>query len=186
MVDKQSFHSSISVRRATMNTRSPLAMLASAAALIVLALVVGTTTAADTTASSTDEFELVTSIEVNLPVQKRRRRKKTSSAAGEDQHEQCPEWAAQGECEANPGYMLESCAASCSPTDEDEEEEDEPAEVIPKGRAFVYQGDDAAIGAFRFAEQYSSYYTNEVMPTAAVLDLARKLQWSISDRKSVV
>ena len=30
-----------------------------------------------------------------------------------DAHEECPIWAANGECEINPGYMLESCVLSC-------------------------------------------------------------------------
>ena len=25
----------------------------------------------------------------------------------------CPDWAAAGECKANPGYMLTSCARAC-------------------------------------------------------------------------
>merc|ERR1719188_2384085 len=30
-----------------------------------------------------------------------------------DLNQNCGNWAASGECEANPSYMLESCAASC-------------------------------------------------------------------------
>merc|ERR1719464_191177 len=31
-----------------------------------------------------------------------------------DDNQMCPVWAANGECEANPGYMLEHCRQSCS------------------------------------------------------------------------
>ena len=31
-----------------------------------------------------------------------------------DKNENCPAWAAMGECDANPNFMLESCALSCS------------------------------------------------------------------------
>lgn len=30
-----------------------------------------------------------------------------------DQHENCGGWAAMGECEKNPGYMLSNCQESC-------------------------------------------------------------------------
>ena len=30
-----------------------------------------------------------------------------------DKHEHCADWAAKGECSANPGFMLSSCAKSC-------------------------------------------------------------------------
>mmetsp|Transcript_8757 Transcript_8757/g.10692 ORF Transcript_8757/g.10692 Transcript_8757/m.10692 type:complete len:93 (+) Transcript_8757:22-300(+) len=32
----------------------------------------------------------------------------------EDQNENCDYWSSIGECEKNPGYMLTSCAKSCS------------------------------------------------------------------------
>lgn len=35
--------------------------------------------------------------------------------AVEDKHESCPEWAASGECTANPGYMKSTCSLSCAP-----------------------------------------------------------------------
>ena len=35
-------------------------------------------------------------------------------ARAEDENEQCGEWAAMGECEANPGYMLTNCAQACA------------------------------------------------------------------------
>lgn len=30
-----------------------------------------------------------------------------------DANDSCPDWAAEGECKANPGYMLNHCARSC-------------------------------------------------------------------------
>ena len=35
-----------------------------------------------------------------------------------DQNENCPAWAAAGECQANPNYMLQVCALSCSNANE--------------------------------------------------------------------
>jgi hypothetical protein len=31
-----------------------------------------------------------------------------------DENKECPGWAAIGECEANPGYMLSFCRKSCN------------------------------------------------------------------------
>ena len=73
--------------------------------------------------------------------------------------------------------MLENCAASCSEDNDDDsnEAEQEEEQIIPKGSAQVYDGEDAAIGAFRFAEQYSRHYTNDMIPIATVLTVAREL-----------
>jgi hypothetical protein len=38
----------------------------------------------------------------------------TSCCALVNEHENCDFWAANGECEANPGYMLSHCAKACS------------------------------------------------------------------------
>mmetsp|Transcript_694 Transcript_694/g.1107 ORF Transcript_694/g.1107 Transcript_694/m.1107 type:complete len:228 (+) Transcript_694:147-830(+) len=35
-------------------------------------------------------------------------------SAAPDQNENCKSWAEQGECDNNPGYMLENCATSCN------------------------------------------------------------------------
>jgi len=76
--------------------------------------------------------------------------------------------------------MLENCAASCAEdgatTDDDDEEEGEEEQIIPKGSAHIYEGEDAAMGAFRFAEQYSRHYTNDMIPIPTVLSVARELQ----------
>merc|ERR1719221_2424000 len=34
-------------------------------------------------------------------------------AACSDENQMCEDWAANGECETNPGYMLENCRLSC-------------------------------------------------------------------------
>ncbi|KAL7444388.1 hypothetical protein ACHAXH_009988 [Discostella pseudostelligera] len=141
------------------------------------------------TGNSNDEvLELVTSIEVALPAKRVHvRRKKVSSGVVEDQNENCADWAAQGECETNPDYMLENCAASCSDSEIGDNDNDDNGAgglndeiVAEKGTAFIYQGEDAAIGAFRFAERYTSHYENEVIPISTVLDIARELQQSLT------
>src|SRR5210317_481332 len=97
-------------------------------------------TTTSTAAADVEEPKLISTIEINLPAQpKRHRRKSTSSSSsggggGDDDNENCQDWAEQGECTANPGYMLEHCAASCAAVDNngddmnnnnDEEEEEE-------------------------------------------------------------
>ena len=37
----------------------------------------------------------------------------SSATSCEDKHNRCSEWAAQGECEANPAWMLSYCKTSC-------------------------------------------------------------------------
>ncbi|KAL7459249.1 hypothetical protein ACHAWC_011326 [Mediolabrus comicus] len=155
------------------------------------------TTSSTAAAGDVEEPKLITTIEINLPVQpKRRRRKSTSSSSSgsggddDDDNENCQDWAEQGECTANPGYMLEHCAASCAAVDnngddmdnndDDEEEKEEEEIVIPKGNAYIYDGEDAAVGAFRFAEQYSRYYTNGMIPIPTVLHVVHDLLDSIT------
>jgi thiol-disulfide isomerase/thioredoxin len=43
---------------------------------------------------------------------------RTVGAACIDTNEQCPSWAAVGECQQNPGFMLETCRKSCNACDE--------------------------------------------------------------------
>ena len=77
--------------------------------------------------------------------------------------------------------MLENCAASCSTTNNnnnDTNDNEEP--IIQKASAKVYQGEDAAIGAFRFAEEYTRYYVNDMIPIATVLNVARQLQEALT------
>ena len=103
---------------------------------------------ADDEASNQEEV-LVAQIDVVLPSISKKKR----TSSGEDLDERCAEWSAAGECEANPDYMLQNCAGSCSDDDTNEDDVDQPA---MKGNAYVYSGEDAAVGAFRFAENYSS------------------------------
>jgi hypothetical protein len=35
-------------------------------------------------------------------------------AVGADQHENCMFWAENGECDANPNYMMQSCSEACA------------------------------------------------------------------------
>lgn len=80
-----------------------------------------------------------------------------------DRNEQCADWAKKGECKTNPQYMMEHCAASCG----------------KKGIAYVKEGEDAAIGAFRFAEEYlleGDEMDQHEDTIAMVLDVAQFLQ----------
>eukprot|EP00985_Skeletonema_marinoi_P008348 scaffold3764_cov66-Skeletonema_marinoi.AAC.1 len=137
---------------------------------------------ATTTTAADEQPALITSININLPIQPKRKKRTQSSTTtnGGDLHEDCQGWADEGECEANPKFMLENCAASCADdgatTDDDDEEEVEEEQIIPKGSAHIYEGEDAAMGAFRFAEQYSRHYTNDMIPIPTVLSVARELQ----------
>ena len=103
----------------------------------------------DETSNQPQEEVLVAQIDVVLPSISKKKR----TSSGEDLDERCAEWSAAGECEANPDYMLQNCAGSCSDDDANEDDVDQPA---MKGKAYVYSGEDAAVGAFRFAENYSS------------------------------
>mmetsp|Transcript_25324 Transcript_25324/g.45650 ORF Transcript_25324/g.45650 Transcript_25324/m.45650 type:complete len:682 (-) Transcript_25324:439-2484(-) len=139
-------------------------LLASATALTL----VGTAAADDgTDAAATNSEVLVTTILIDLPSDEK--------ASAEDQDERCADWADEGECEANPNFMLKNCAASCGISDESK-----GSTTKKQGRAYIYQGEDAAIGAFRFAENYSAHYALQTIPTLVVLDVARELQQSLA------
>jgi len=81
----------------------------------------------------------------------------TEEAAG-DQDGNCAEWASKGECLKNPGFMTKNCAASCR-------RESEPSTAT----ASVYEGEDAGIGAFRFAEDYGIDEVDRIMTVARAL-----------------
>ena len=72
------------------------------------------------------EEQVVVSIAIDLPVK--------------DTHEKCEEWAEAGECQENPSYMLPNCPVSC--------------EAPQTATAYVYEGEDAAVGAIRLAEEH--------------------------------
>jgi hypothetical protein len=140
---------------------------------------------------------LVTSINVVLPRDERRGGRTrinsgtphAASGVPVDREGECGEWAARGECEVNPTYMLEACASSCSSVhgdvDDDDDEGEAESDASSGGRfmgvASVYDGEDAAVGAFRFAENYSTEYPNGVIPTSTVLNVARDLQRSMAE-----
>ena len=195
-------------------------LLSSAALALLLLLGAGPSTAIAAAAAAVDEDDaaaagggnaspggLVASIDVVLPTENVRRRRMTKKAdaggggggggGGEDREEECAEWSARGECDANPAYMIEACAKSCSSRsgeddDDDEDEDDEAGDDAEAaaaterhmGVADVYDGEDAAIGAFRFAEHYSAEYPNGVVPIPAVLDVARELQRSMAEKSA--
>lgn len=80
----------------------------------------------------------------------------------------CKKWAAEGECESNPTYMLETCAASCK--------ENRSVEI------HVHQGDDAGIAAFRFAEEYSARFTSSSETLDMVLKVAHEMQEVLKEK----
>ncbi|KAL9188367.1 hypothetical protein ACHAXT_006745 [Thalassiosira profunda] len=155
--------------------RSPMLglLLFAAAALAVLGA------AADADVSSEEEEEaaepeLVVSIEVTIP-------EVAPAVKRGDQEAECASWAEAGECEANPTYMLENCAASCGAEGAGEGDEDTTASGNRYGMANVLQGEDAAVGAFRFVEHYAKHYPQQTIPVPVVLDVARELQKSMED-----
>ncbi|CAB9502707.1 DnaJ protein P58IPK homolog [Seminavis robusta] len=117
--------------------------------VLFLLLWTATTVLSDGSDSAQGEVEVVVSFEVKL-----------FNSAAEDRNENCAEWAEEGECKANPGFMLENCGKSCG--------EQSRVEVI------VYQGEDAAAGAFRFAEEAG------IADSEKVLEVAQKLQEELS------
>ena len=75
---------------------------------------------------------------------------------------------------ANPDFMLAECAASCGVAKPE-------TQTKRMARAYVNTSEDAAIGAFRFAEQFSSHFTHGIIPTETVLNVARELQSSLPE-----
>jgi hypothetical protein len=61
-----------------------------------------------------------------------------------DKNPKCPEWAKQGQCEANPGYMSADCAASCPSTSNSSgwklPQENTGAVVTPSGKCLDTAG----------------------------------------------
>lgn len=74
----------------------------------------------------------------------------------------CKKWAAEGECQKNAIYMLDVCAGSCN--------------TSRKATAYVYDGEDVGVAAFRFAEEYSSKFDVSLEPQEIVMDVAHQLQ----------
>ncbi|KAL3784347.1 hypothetical protein HJC23_004110 [Cyclotella cryptica] len=141
--------------------------------LLKLTLLATTTllllTAAAPINDSLDPSTPLVSIEIELPT--------TTTTPPGDTDEHCPEWASNGECDTNPDYMLLHCAFSCGVTDH----ADTSSSSQHTGTAHVYPGEDPAIGAFRFAEQYSGQYTHGTIPTSTVINIARELNASLPE-----
>ncbi|VEU36728.1 unnamed protein product [Pseudo-nitzschia multistriata] len=75
---------------------------------------------------------------------------------------ECKQWASEGECEKNPGFMLQNCAASCKAANT----------VIVS----VYDGEDVGVAAFRFGEEHSSAFGSPSETQESVLKVAQELQ----------
>ena len=76
--------------------------------------------------------------------------------------------------------VLVSCATSCARFESEVDDEAEEAEE-QRAQAYVLDGEDAAIGAFRFAEQHGAHYHNQIS-TETVLDIAKELDANLSAR----
>ena len=134
-----------------MKIATKLSILATTALLSALSTRIHATSEAEET--SDEPAKLLASIDITLP-----------SNPIIDTNESCPQWASKGECDANPDFMKKECAKSCG-----------IKEQIRTGQAQMYEGEDAAIGAFRFAEHYSTHYPNGLINSDVVLDIAREL-----------
>jgi len=128
--------------------------------LLILLVVTATFTAADDDAATTETI-IVASIEIELNANVNANAANTGDIS--DKNEKCEDWAKIGECQRNPGFMLENCAVSCDT-------------VSRKGKAYVYDGEDVGVGAFRFAEEYSNYFDSTTDTQQKVLEVAKELQ----------
>ena len=125
--------------------------------ILLLSAVAGIcpTFASSIDSSPTDELKIVASIEIELNT--------SNTDVNLDKNEKCEEWAKMGECNKNRHFMFHNCAASCN--------------IYEKAKAYVYDGEDAAIAAFRFAEDYSSYFDLDTeSQQEKVLDVAKELR----------
>jgi len=82
---------------------------------------------------------------------------------------ECQKWAAEGECDKNPRYMHENCAASCK--------EHRTVEI------YVHEGDDVGTAAFRFAEEHSSKFPSPSDTLDMVLKVARELHTALEEKR---
>ena len=135
--------------------------------LFVTAIFVTVGAASDVTEEAT-EAKVVASIEVELNPNANGGVDKEIGAQGEKP--KCHEWAAVGECDRNPVYMLENCAATCN--------------VSRKVTVYAFEGDDVGVAAFRFAEEYSAYFDDSTTETQeTVMEVAKKLQDVLEAKK---
>jgi tetratricopeptide (TPR) repeat protein len=128
--------------------------------LLLLLLVTATFTAADDD-TATAETIIVASIEIELNANVNVTAANTGDIS--DKKEKCEDWAEMGECQRNPVFMLENCAVSCDT-------------VSRKGKAYVYDGEDVGVAAFRFAEEYSNHFDSTTDTQQKVLEVAKELQ----------
>ena len=117
-----------------------------------------------------DSGDVVVSIELEINSSTGLATDSSNASDAQDQNEQCQEWASAGECQKNPGFMLEQCAAACK------------SATTLKATAFVYDGEDAGVGAFRFAEDYLADAESSAQ-TDTVLKVAAQLQEALANNK---
>lgn len=83
----------------------------------------------------------------------------------------CGLWANEGHCDLNSDYMLHHCAGSC--------------EQLVFREATILPGEDAAAGAFRYAEDFNQYklekFQFDILPISTVVDIAYALQAELTD-----
>ena len=130
--------------------------------LLLLLLVTATFTAADDD-TATAETIIVASIEIELNANVNVNVNTANTGDISDKNDKCEDWAKMGECQRNPGFMLENCAVSCDI-------------VSRKGKAYVYDGEDVGVAAFRFAEEYSNHFDSTTNTQQKVLEVAKELQ----------
>jgi len=117
------------------------------------------TIACDAT-NAASEQKVVATLEVELSPNVGKGVDKEVDAKGEKP--KCQKWAAEGECQKNPRYMLENCAASCNQS--------------RKATAVVYEGEDVGVAAFRFAEEHSATFDSDTESHEIVMHVAHQLQ----------
>ena len=139
---------------------------------------------AEETTTTTEAPAVVVSIEIEIPIRSTTIQAAATAAAaaegggGEDQYENCQTWASEGECHNNPNFMLEHCTASCNNNNNNQSPNQQQ-----KRTAFVYEGEDASAGAFRFAEEYltpSLVVEEQAATTQIVLDVAQQLEEALA------
>lgn len=113
----------------------------------------------------------------------------------------CGLWANEGHCDLNSDYMLHHCAGSC-----EVRYSLAPAPIVAADwpvsphrqstnvmlsqqlvfrEATILPGEDAAAGAFRYAEDFNQYklekFQFDILPISTVVDIAYALQAELTD-----
>mmetsp|Transcript_19774 Transcript_19774/g.29947 ORF Transcript_19774/g.29947 Transcript_19774/m.29947 type:complete len:665 (+) Transcript_19774:96-2090(+) len=115
-------------------------------------------------AVASDEQQVIASFEVELNPNPNANAGVDKEIDSKGEELKCEEWGAQGECENNPGYMRENCAATCNTF------------TSRKAQVYVLEGDDIGVAAFRFAEENSAAFDSPSETQEAVMEVAKKLQ----------